>query len=316
MQENPKISVIIPVYNAETYLHRCINSILSQTFTDFEIVLVDDGSTDNSLQIVQNFTLLDERIHVFHQENLGVTRARKTGVEIAKGEFVCFVDADDVLLSEALQLLYGKISISVDIVVSSACKSEFLNSEQYLDYCLLSRFSPLWGKLFRRGLLLKSKALDLPRAINIGEDIVGNIRTAICARKIAFIPNETYIYKMNLDSVTHRQRFTSLHAEMILDEVMGTFTQNGKVNTLNCEAFYKFRLHLLYSVIISGKPFSYNDLWIKSLLTQPIDKFSLSTNEKIVKYINIPSLCRLLLNIQYKIWLLKRYIFVFCGIKI
>ena len=93
--KRPIISVIVPVYNTEKYLDECIQSILSQTFADFELLLVDDGSTDGSGNICDKYAIQDERIKVFHQENRGVTAARKLGVKYSNGNYICFVDSDD-----------------------------------------------------------------------------------------------------------------------------------------------------------------------------------------------------------------------------
>lgn len=92
---NPKISVIVPVYNTEKYLHRCIDSILAQTFTDFELLLIDDGSKDNSGTICDEYAAKDSRVRVFHKENGGVSSARNLGLDNAKGEWISFVDSDD-----------------------------------------------------------------------------------------------------------------------------------------------------------------------------------------------------------------------------
>lgn len=97
----PRISVIVPVYNAEKFIPRCISSVLSQSYQDFELLLVDDGSTYGSLQICNMMGGADERIKVLHKENGGVTSARRMGVECSRGEFICFVDADDMLVADA-----------------------------------------------------------------------------------------------------------------------------------------------------------------------------------------------------------------------
>ena len=91
----PLISIIVPVYNAEKYLHRCIDSILEQTFTNFELLLIDDGSTDNSNKICDEYAKTDSRIRVFHKANGGVSSARNMGLDKAKSEWICFCDADD-----------------------------------------------------------------------------------------------------------------------------------------------------------------------------------------------------------------------------
>ena len=90
-----KISIITPVYNVEKYIHRCIDSILAQTFTDFELLLIDDGSKDNSGKICDEYAKSDKRIRVFHKENGGVSSARNLGVDEAKGEYISFIDPDD-----------------------------------------------------------------------------------------------------------------------------------------------------------------------------------------------------------------------------
>lgn len=91
----PKISCIVPVYNVEKYLRRCVDSILAQTFTDFELILVDDGSPDGCPAICDEYAEKDSRVRVIHQENKGVSAARNAGLDMARGEYVCFVDGDD-----------------------------------------------------------------------------------------------------------------------------------------------------------------------------------------------------------------------------
>ena len=102
----PKISVIVPVYKAEAYLHACIDSILGQTFADFEIILVDDGSPDNSGAICDAYAAREEKIRVIHQENRGQAAARNHAMGLARGEWICFVDSDDLIHPQMLQLLY------------------------------------------------------------------------------------------------------------------------------------------------------------------------------------------------------------------
>ncbi|HFU5892253.1 TPA: glycosyltransferase family 2 protein, partial [Enterococcus faecium] len=90
-----EISIIVPIYNVEQYLRKCVDSILAQTFTDFEVILVDDGSPDNSGAICDEYAKLDSRVRVIHKENGGLSDARNAGIEIAKGKYLGFVDSDD-----------------------------------------------------------------------------------------------------------------------------------------------------------------------------------------------------------------------------
>jgi len=115
---NPKISVIIPVYNAQIFLHKCINSILTQNFTDFELLLIDDGSQDDSGKICDEFEVKDRRIRVFHKINEGVSSSRNFGINKANGEWICFVDSDDWLDNGAFQEIISSIeNKNVDLVI-------------------------------------------------------------------------------------------------------------------------------------------------------------------------------------------------------
>ena len=114
---NPKISVIVPVYNTEKYLHRCIDSILSQTFTDFELLLINDGSKDGSGAICDEYAAKDNRVRVFHKENCGVSSARNLGLDNVQGEWVLFVDSDDWMeLTMLAKMYHAAIENNADCV--------------------------------------------------------------------------------------------------------------------------------------------------------------------------------------------------------
>lgn len=130
-----KLSIIVPVYNAERYLNNTILNILQQDFTDFELILIDDGSTDSSGQLCEEWSQKDSRIKVLHQQNMGVSEARNTGLKIAQGEFIAFVDNDDLINPQMYEIL---ISIaekeSADIVMSKEC-------EVYEDNIIFEKYS-------------------------------------------------------------------------------------------------------------------------------------------------------------------------------
>ncbi len=116
--ENPKISIIVPVYNVEQYLPRCIDSILAQTFSDFEVLLVDDGSRDRSGTICDEYAAKDYRVRVFHKPNGGVSSARNVGLENAKGKWIGFIDSDDIIPTDGFDTLVGLASPDVDMVMA------------------------------------------------------------------------------------------------------------------------------------------------------------------------------------------------------
>ena len=110
--KNPLITVIVPVCNVAKYLRRCLDSVISQTYQNLEIICVDDGSTDHSSEICEQYALKDERVKVFHQENQGVSAARNKGLDMVAGEYITFVDSDDYIQSDMLERLYSELSKS------------------------------------------------------------------------------------------------------------------------------------------------------------------------------------------------------------
>lgn len=181
----PTISVIVPVYNAEKCLHRCVDSILSQTFTDFELLLIDDGSKDKSGAICDEYVLTDFRVHAFHKENGGVSSARNLGLDNIAGEWITFVDSDDWVEKEYIRNLLQEVDARIDMVMSypriikrgTSLKEETypsrLVTNENFEKALIENFlhgstSP-WGKLFRRSLIEKI-GLRFCENMHIGED--------------------------------------------------------------------------------------------------------------------------------------------------
>ena len=205
----PKISVIVPVYKAEKYLRRCIDSILAQTFTDFELILVNDGSPDNCGAICDEYAAKDSRIRVFHKENGGVNAARRDGVENSNGEWITFVDADDSLPNDALETLYTNTSDEYDIIKgcykiigkqeSPTHKPMILGCKEYRSETITNSFlhcSPWASLIYKR--LFNDKTFNMPKELAYGEDMIMNIRLAFATNKdIKIIPDIVYNYTYN-----------------------------------------------------------------------------------------------------------------------
>lgn len=177
----PKISIIVPVYNAEKTLHRCINSIINQLYQNWELLLIDDGSTDNSSVICDEYVRKDKRIRVFHKENGGVSSARNVGLDNAEGEWITFIDSDDWVENNYLSNLYQ--NNENDIVASyyvaegwrewvSVPFKDYVYDEKqmkkFLTGCLLDFIQP-FGKLFRHSII-KHYKLRFDESISYGED--------------------------------------------------------------------------------------------------------------------------------------------------
>ena len=136
----PKISIIVPIYNVEKYLTNCIDSILNQTFKDFELILVNDGSTDNSFEICKHYKDIDDRICIIDKKNGGLSSARNAGLDIAKGEYIGFVDSDDYIHPQMYELLYNQIiKNKADISMCEFKKVSEFNKKELSDKVILNQ---------------------------------------------------------------------------------------------------------------------------------------------------------------------------------
>lgn len=206
----PKVSIIVPVYKAEKYLRQCVDSILSQTFTDWECILVDDGSPDGSGAICDEYAAKDTRIQVIHKENGGVSSARNTGLSTAQGKFIYFIDSDDHVEHDALELSLSKAQQSdADLIVHGLVNDYIYNHSssavKYVtlpekDYSTILEMADRWGllkgpvnKLFKNSII-KDNALRFDETISYGEDTKFTFEYLAHCHSIAFIPKHFYHY--------------------------------------------------------------------------------------------------------------------------
>lgn len=224
----PFLSIIVPVYNAEPYLACCLNSILAQTFTDFEVLLIDDGSTDASGSICDDYSKKDSRIHCFHKENGGHTSARQAGFRHASGKYVTFVDSDDWIAPSMYQTMcavakehdtdviccnYTAVTPEKEIKRLDFCNPGFygrqqLEEEIYPNMLFSGSFfhfgvSPgLYTKLFRRSLFEKH-LFQVPLSLKLGEDGLSVYSCLLEASSVFFLPETFYYYRSSPSSLTH-----------------------------------------------------------------------------------------------------------------
>ena len=223
---SPLVSVCIPVYNAAPFIKACVDSILAQTFQDFEIVMVNDGSTDDSLQVCRQLAEACPKITLVSTENQGDTRTRGEAAAHASGTWVTFVDSDDTLPPTALADLLGGCSEQTDIVVG--CHYETAEPAHYVDikkwretlvrsdviYC-----SPV-ARLFRKEVLPKS-VFSLKTSVRTGTDMPMNIKIAFQSQKDVFLINKkVYNYYEHADSLSHSavwsiQKISDLYEEVV-----------------------------------------------------------------------------------------------------
>ena len=218
------ISIIVPIYNVEKYLVACVDSILNSTYQDFELILVDDGSTDLSGTICNEYELQDERVKVVHKQNRGLADARNAGLNISQGKYISFIDGDDVIHPNMLQVmvdaiqkddydfsmvLHQEVSDSENIALLSnpkfgfSCRHRDINQEE----CLFGLISPVhsdlkynyvWNKLYKRSFVGDARFI-----VTAIEDMEFNNRLYLKMNKAVLVEAELYYYVQRPSSLTH-----------------------------------------------------------------------------------------------------------------
>lgn len=260
-----KISVVLPIYNREQYLENTLNAIINQTFEDFEVICINDGSTDNSLDIVNEFSKDDSRIKVFTQDNLGAGCARNNGLKRAEGQYVFFMDSDDFIVPSFLERILDNIAVNdPDMVMfkigtikkNKKIKSttlfpidEYFDDVDFSDYTfnyepikkevLNSSFAP-WGKVFKKEFL--DKHADFVFDENLAyEDVLFHIKTMLCASKISFVPEYLYFYRIDTDNSLTSYDETHFDIIKVVENVEKYLTDNGYLEEFEKE-YELFRL--------------------------------------------------------------------------
>lgn len=206
--KKPLISIIIPVYNSQDYIEQCLKSILNQTFTDFEVLLINDGSKDKSGSICDSYIIKDNRIKVYHKKNGGVSSARNLGLENATGEWITFVDSDDYIHLDFLKNFCESINKKNDFIFQKVVRFDDNKSNEiisYLDtemdqinflnnYSLYPNYSAPWSKLLNRKIISDNNIKFDPK-IAFGEDALFNITYLKYCNSIKTINKVGYYYR-------------------------------------------------------------------------------------------------------------------------
>ncbi|OJX30068.1 MAG: hypothetical protein BGO86_05875 [Chryseobacterium sp. 36-9] len=226
------ISLIVPVYNVSLYLKRCIESILVQDFNTFELILVNDGSTDNSLDICKHYANQDSRIRVIDQPNGGVSNARNKGLEVANGEFICFIDSDDWVEPNYLSSFVSFYQTTyTDLIISNVVNQKNnskTNNKPFVERSIQSEsFVPEdffngnnfilentpFAKLFKKSIIDDN---NIRFNINLknGEDFIFVLQYALVCKKIDFINSYTYNYNKESDSSVTQKYFKNYYKQV------------------------------------------------------------------------------------------------------
>ncbi|UOY92700.1 glycosyltransferase [Ectobacillus sp. JY-23] len=217
-----KVSVIIPVYNSAIYLNECIESLLQQTLSECEFIFVNDGSRDNSKQIIESYQAIDKRIILLNQENQGVSVARNNGMNVATGEYIGFVDADDYVKKDMFAKLYrqakycdcdsvlsdfeskieGRTVITTYPFQQEKCLDASVIKKEILPYLLqYEDLNQVWNKLYKRNVIEEYK-ICFPVGIDLGEDGMFNLRFFSKAKSLIYVQKSYYYYREVQGSAT------------------------------------------------------------------------------------------------------------------
>lgn len=256
----PLISIIVPIYNAESFLNKCIQSLINQKYSSIQIILVNDGSQDNSLSICNKFKEIDPRVLVIDQKNQGVSRARSAGIEAADGEYIGFVDSDDFIDPEMYQVLLSKIRAEgsqcatlIDFTIRPVSES-IINARgpvgnlEAIGELFLLRFpTSMWAYLYKAELV---KNVCLSDDIHFFEDFEFNYNYFKACEKISICEGKYYSYNSNPQSINQQEINTKkLSCLKIYDKIKKdlSMTNNKDIN----EKSLFFRAHFIVSMILS-----------------------------------------------------------------
>lgn len=335
----PDISIIVPVYNVEKQLKLCIESILNQSFTNYELILIDDGSTDGCAVICDDYSKMDKRIKVIHKKNGGLSDARNVGLDISVGKYIGFIDSDDIIHPKMYEKLYNCINKTCSDIVQCKFKKfknieEISNTENYNDiyYEEFSNEDAIrdlidnnkinvnaWNKLYRRELFKNER---YPKG-KVHEDEFLTYKLIYKSQKIVYINCELYYYYQNNSGIMNGSNIVKrLDRIEALEERNKYFLKRENMNLYSkSNAALFFSLNKLYFVFRREKGFKYKNYYT-SLLKDKIKRVAsdignnsyLSNGNRIViklinknkLFINIYYFQNLILSVCYKIRNIKR----------
>lgn len=282
-----KVSIIVPVYNVEKYISRCLNSIVNQTYKNIEIILVNDGSNDNSEVIINKYKDLDHRIKYFYQCNSGPSKARNFGIKKSTGDYITFVDADDYISSDyienlVIEAIYNKYDIVAcgytDISKYGEIKlNDFWNGKkkkskiEFFKDIFKGVGGTLWGKIFKRDIIINND-IRMPTDIYMCEDLLFNLEYVLNSNTYGVINKNLYYYNRLNDNRISSQLDLSYYENFI--EVLSKLEFIFKQYDVDSE---------LVNIILSSR---FKDIILKFVLIED-SKYNYKFNERkqIINYI-------------------------------
>lgn len=258
---HPNVSIVVPVYKAEAYLHRCVDSLLAQTMCDFELLLVDDGSPDGSGAICDKYAAIDNRVRVFHKENGGVVSARQCGVDNATGEYIIHADPDDWVEPTMLEELYAKaVDEDADMVLcdffvesknGTSCtkqKPSKNDAQTVLNEFFAHLHGSCWNKLVRRESLLRYN-VRFDERLSYCEDTFYHATLLLNPIKVAYLPKAFYHYdqiinansivaQYSIKSYEYDKMLLGMYVELLKENVALELARRSLCRLVATRAFY------------------------------------------------------------------------------
>lgn len=316
MKQNSLVSIIIPVYNSEKYIKKCLDSIINQTYKNLEVITINDGSTDDSLKILESYKKKFTVVKVYSQENSGIAKTRNKGIELASGKYLMFIDNDDFIDEKYVETFVKTIELQqADIVVGgykrvdSKNKIIFHNKPKNNDWSKYTIIAP-WAKIYKKSIIKKVGALFLD--YGIGEDVYFNLNLYSKGLKIVTIDYEGYNWFFNdlsVSNTTHKGLKAEIDLTYLLNKIIA-FNKNNKESDFFNYFIYRLCLYYLlesgrYSEkkVFNKEYLKLND-WLKSNIK---DKIKIPTEENLKIKI-----CMILFKFMQKLKLIRLFSFIYC----
>ena len=249
--DNLLVSIIVPISKVEEYLDECVESIINQTYSNIEIILVDDGSPDRCPQLCDEWAKKDNRIKVIHKENGGVSSARNAGITLAKGDWIWFVDSDDSVEKDALADIINFAADNDLVIFDSKLNEQYIKDENFFSkyyFRYAFGFEP-WNKLYRKSIIVDND-LRFDTEENVGEDLLFNITYYQYADKYKFSTSKYYNYRVREDSAMQSNNEKRLEQQLRLYSKIYDIYKNKLDEKILVQLFI---MHLISGINQCGK---------------------------------------------------------------